>query len=93
LQKEFHGLREVNLYFSTTPATISFVVLPPDDREAPAPRNKMYLPLSNPTKLMYKATEHNIDLYAAFLQLYLITGDEVWSERANHARQWVEPTS
>lgn len=44
---------------------------------------------SSPTKLMYKSTEHSIDLYAAFLQLYLITGNEVWLERANHAKQFV----
>lgn len=43
----------------------------------------------NPVKLMYKSTEHNIDLYAAFQRLYLITGHEHWRERANHAKQFV----
>ncbi len=43
-----------------------------------------------PTKLMYKSTEHNIDLYPAFQRLYEITGKEVWKERADHARQFVD---
>jgi len=43
----------------------------------------------SPTKLTYKATEHNIDLYAAFQRLYLITGDERWRERASHAKRFV----
>ena len=42
-----------------------------------------------PTKRFYKATEHNIDLVAAFHQLFLITGDEKWRERATHAKQFV----
>ena len=43
----------------------------------------------NPSKLTYKATEHNIDLYPAFMRLYLLTRDETWRERANHAKQFV----
>jgi hypothetical protein len=42
-----------------------------------------------PAKLMYKATEHNIDLYAAFQRLYLITGLEKWRDRAGHAKAFV----
>jgi hypothetical protein len=41
-----------------------------------------------PRKLTHKATEHSIDLYAAFRQLYLLTGDPVWNERAQHAKQF-----
>jgi hypothetical protein len=40
-------------------------------------------------KLSYKSTEHNLDLYAAFTRLYLVTGEPVWQERAEHARQLV----
>lgn len=40
----------------------------------------------NPTPLTYKATEHQIDLTVAFRRLGLITGDEIWHERADHAR-------
>ncbi|MFH0881161.1 MAG: hypothetical protein V2A34_15730 [Lentisphaerota bacterium] len=40
-------------------------------------------------KLLYKSTEHNIDLFAIFRRLYLITGEPVWSERARHARRFV----
>lgn len=39
----------------------------------------------NPTKLTYKSTEHNIDVYTAFLKACNITGDNVWKERAIHA--------
>ncbi len=42
-----------------------------------------------PKKRFYKATEHNIDLVAAFQQLFLITGNEKWRERANHAKRFV----
>lgn len=43
----------------------------------------------SPTKLTYKATEHNIDLYAAFQRLYLITGEECWREQASHAKRFI----
>lgn len=43
----------------------------------------------SPTKLTYKATEHNIDLYAAFQRLYLITKKEIWRERSHYAKQFV----
>lgn len=42
-----------------------------------------------PLKRMYKATEHNIDLVSAFQQLFLITGNEKWRERGNHAKRFV----
>lgn len=44
----------------------------------------------NPKPATYKATEHNIDLYAAFQHLYLITGDEKWSSMAAHAGTFVQ---
>jgi hypothetical protein len=44
----------------------------------------------NPTKATYKATEHNIDLYAAFQRLYFITHQPKWHERAEHARSFVK---
>jgi len=44
----------------------------------------------NPTKFSWKSTEHNLDAYVAFTQLYQITGEEVWQERAEHAREFVE---
>jgi hypothetical protein len=40
----------------------------------------------SPFKLTYKATEHNIDLYAAFQRLYLLTGQDKWRDRADYAR-------
>lgn len=42
-----------------------------------------------PTKITYKATEHNIDLYVAFKRLYHLTGEQKWLERANHAKNFV----
>ncbi len=48
---------------------------------------------SNPggqEKLLYKATEHNIDIYAAFMLLYEETGDGRWEERALRARRFVD---
>ncbi len=44
----------------------------------------------NPEKLLWKSTEHNLDLYVAFERLYRITGDPTWYERAEHARNFVE---
>lgn len=38
------------------------------------------------TRLLYKSTEHNLDLYVAFERLYLVTRREAWHERALHAR-------
>jgi hypothetical protein len=43
----------------------------------------------HPKVLQYKATEHNLDLYAAFQRLYLITHNPEWQERANVAKQFV----
>ena len=40
-------------------------------------------------KLQYKSTEHNIDLFAAYRRLYLITGEPGWNQRARHARRFV----
>lgn len=43
----------------------------------------------NPTKLTYKATEHNLDVMVAFQRLYQLTGDDKWRQRAEHARNFV----
>lgn len=37
----------------------------------------------------FKATEHNIDLYAAFQRLYLATGDDAWKRPADQAKRFV----
>jgi len=42
------------------------------------------------TKILWKSTEHNIDVYVAFSRLYKVTGNEVWKERALHAKRFVE---
>lgn len=42
------------------------------------------------TKLTYRATEHNIDLSAAFERLGRATGDARWAADAEHARRFVE---
>jgi hypothetical protein len=42
-----------------------------------------------PTELLYKATEHNIDLYAAFQRIFLKTNDIVWKDRADYAKTFV----
>ncbi|NOZ26089.1 MAG: hypothetical protein GXO94_08400 [Nitrospirae bacterium] len=41
-------------------------------------------------KLLYKSTEHNIDIYVAFMLLYQETGDAKWKEGALRARAFVE---
>lgn len=43
----------------------------------------------DPSRLRYKATEHNLDLYAAFRRLYRLTGRPKWLDRAAHARRFV----
>jgi len=42
------------------------------------------------TKLLYRSTEHNLDLFAAFSRLARLTGNDTWSERAQHARTFVQ---
>ncbi|MBL8006414.1 MAG: hypothetical protein JNJ56_02700 [Ignavibacteria bacterium] len=42
-----------------------------------------------PAELLYKATEHNIDLYSAFQRIYLNTNDINWKYRADHAKNFV----
>lgn len=42
------------------------------------------------TKLLWKSTEYNIDVYAAFTILYKATGDSIWQDRALHAKKFVE---
>jgi hypothetical protein len=41
-------------------------------------------------RIAYKATEHNIDLYAFFSMLASLSGDPVWTERATHALTFVQ---
>ncbi|MDD4736542.1 MAG: hypothetical protein PHP44_10625 [Kiritimatiellae bacterium] len=41
-------------------------------------------------KLMYKSTEHNIDLFAVFTRLYAITQRPIWKENADHALCFVK---
>jgi len=43
-----------------------------------------------PKKLLYKATEHNIDLYPAFMRLYYLTNEQKWLGRAEHAKKFVD---
>ena len=43
-----------------------------------------------PAKLEWKSTEHNIDVYVAFMKLYEATGNFTWQERALHAKTFVE---
>ena len=42
------------------------------------------------TKILWKSTEHNIDVYVAFSRLYDVTGEEKWKERAKHAKEFIE---
>jgi hypothetical protein len=39
--------------------------------------------------LLFKSTEHNIDVYALFRMLAQLTGDNIWSIRAEHARNFL----
>jgi hypothetical protein len=45
---------------------------------------------TNPTPRTYASTEHNLDIYAAFSQMYKITGNTNWSDGAEHAQVFVE---
>ena len=42
------------------------------------------------TKILWKSTEHNIDVNVAFARLYKLTGDKKWKERALYAKAFVE---
>ncbi|HEX5692736.1 MAG TPA: hypothetical protein VFX76_22140, partial [Roseiflexaceae bacterium] len=39
--------------------------------------------------LTFKSSEHNIDVYALFNMLAQLTGDATWTERADHARDFL----
>jgi hypothetical protein len=39
-------------------------------------------------KMVYKSTEHNIDIYVLFERLYLMTGTLKWRNRAAHAKDF-----
>ncbi len=41
-------------------------------------------------KNQWKATEHNLDVYVAFMKLYEATGNPIWFGRARHARGFVQ---
>jgi hypothetical protein len=43
----------------------------------------------NPVAVLWKSTEHNTDLAAAFTLLFTATGDPVWRERAKRAADFV----
>jgi hypothetical protein len=42
-----------------------------------------------PTQQLWKSTEHNLDLVAAFTRLYEATGNAAWQAYAQHARDFV----
>jgi hypothetical protein len=39
--------------------------------------------------LLFKSTEHNIDVFALFGMLARLSGENIWSERAEHARNFL----
>lgn len=43
-----------------------------------------------PTKITWKSTEHNIDVYVAFSRLYNVTGNTQWKDRAQRAKTFVD---
>jgi hypothetical protein len=45
---------------------------------------------SGQDKILWKSTEHNIDIYVAFTRLSIVTGKRVWQERAEHAKSFVQ---
>jgi hypothetical protein len=42
------------------------------------------------TPRVYASTEHNLDIYAAFTQMYKATGDSSWNNGVAHAQQFIE---
>jgi hypothetical protein len=45
---------------------------------------------TSPALRPWASTEHNLDLFAAFTQLFAITGDIRWRDDAEHARRFVD---
>jgi len=43
-----------------------------------------------PVPITWKSTEHNIDVYVAFIRLYEATGDQIWKDRALNAKNFVK---
>jgi len=53
---------------------------------------KIGWPNEEPVKekmVLWRSTEHNIDLFVAFSRLHAATGDTVWKNPAQHAREFV----
>jgi hypothetical protein len=48
------------------------------------------LKTENQQKIMWKSTEHNMNIYSAFMLLFEITGDKQWREEALYAKNFVE---
>jgi parallel beta-helix repeat protein len=44
----------------------------------------------NQSKIMWKSTEHNLDVYVVFMRLYEITNNQKWKDRAMHAKSFVK---
>jgi|GEM_PF-1117194 len=42
------------------------------------------------TKIFWKSTEHNIDVYVAFMRLYKATGESIWRNRSLYAKAFVK---
>jgi hypothetical protein len=45
---------------------------------------------NEPKRRAYASTEHNLDIYAAFTMMFKLTGDRLWQERAQHAKEFVD---
>jgi hypothetical protein len=44
----------------------------------------------SPAKILWKSTEHNIDVYVAFMLLWEQTGDAAWRQRAMWAKNFAK---
>ncbi len=47
---------------------------------------------AEPERRSYASTEHNLDIYAAFTLMFDLTGEAIWQDGAQHARQFIEAT-
>jgi hypothetical protein len=45
---------------------------------------------AQPSPRAFASTEHNLDVYAAFAEMFRLTGEPQWLDGARHARQFVE---
>jgi hypothetical protein len=83
----FHATKDAR-YLAAAESIASFVRTNAYDTRGAGGYTGGFMP--NQTKILWKSTEHNLDLYALFAMLWHATRDKAWSADAKHALTFVK---